>query len=401
MPVIYNEYKGYCIAKSRHDVSKPTEQSTIIHTDGFDHFNWGSIDEEHQRSYDKSYEESGEDSDSGSQSDMYADESKIALNHTGSTNDDHSDTDTISKKGKLSKKEIRDMKRRARGKPKGKRVVETNKSKKKAKKSKDDDPSYNEPSDPNKLIILNRLYKDTIAQFGAKKVREDAKILQFFDISLYKDDIDNLKDDEWLSDNNISFIYEYLERYQLSKYDKLVTQSIQLIRPSLVFMIAISDEPHLLRTQGVIPQLDNAKFIFLPVNDNFDPESVGGGLHWSLVVISILDETAYVFDTLGHSNEREAKRVISNMEKYYGKNTTFEVKIMDTPQQINGSDCGIMVVQITAFLLARLLKLNYLKDHYVDFELKNVEISAISGRIFTLGTLLNLIKHKKEITSPL
>ncbi|ONH65362.1 NEDD8-specific protease 2 [Cyberlindnera fabianii] len=378
MPVIYNEYKGYCIPKSRHDVSEPTEQSTTIYTDGFDHFNWGSIDEEHQRSYDKSYEESGEDSDSGSQSDMYADESKIALNHTGSTNDDHSDTDTISKKGKLSKKEIRDMKRRARGKPKGKRVVETNKSKKKeAKKSKDDDPSYNEPSDPNKLIILNRLYKDTIAQFGAKKVREDAKILQFFDISLYKDDIDNLKDDEWLSDNNISFIYEYLERYQLSKFDKLVTQSIQLIRPSLVFMIAL-------------------------INDNFDPENVGGGLHWSLVVISILDETAYVFDTLGHSNEREeAKRVISNMEKYYGKNTTFEVKIMDTPQQINGSDCGIMVVQITAFLLARLLKLNYLKDHYVDFELKNVEISAISGRIFTLGTLLNLIKHKKEITSPL
>lgn len=369
----YNQFKGYCVPKGR-DSGGGHDYSTQVVTNGFNFFSW---DNDELQQYSKPNHPGSEYIDDeerqGTPDSIYEDEPKMHMNHEmneGIVKRKQSDESSESKK-KSKKKE------------KGKR--------RKKQKNSDSDDFYI-PSDANKIKILNSLHKQILHSISDHKIKDDEKILQFFDISIYKEDLDNLKDDEWLNDNNISFIYEYLERYQLNNFDKLVSNSIILLRPSMVYLLANHPSPKELK--GVLPSLETSKFIFLPVNDNDDVEDACAGSHWSLVVISLLDKTALIYDTLERANESEAKHVISQLAKYLGFN--FQIRIIEkTPQQINGSDCGIMAGQITGFLLSRLLNLKYLEDHFIDMDLNNVEISAIDGRIFIMGTLLNLIKHKQ------
>ncbi len=70
------------------------------------------------------------------------------------------------------------------------------------------------------------------------------RILDYHDTSLYKEDIFNLRDDQWLNDNNLSFVYELLEIKQLSKSERTnygnYPGPIVLLRPSMVYLLAHS-----------------------------------------------------------------------------------------------------------------------------------------------------------------
>jgi sentrin-specific protease 8 len=378
--VIFNEYKGYCIPKNGY--YEDYEDCGEVITDGFDHFNW-----EHEQTKPNNFYELFRDADNEpmKSEELYDNESKVALNHKRSGElKTNAETDEESSP-KAKKKRI----------PKNQRKQERKREKKVKGCKKDKNLQHNfehVASDAQKVRILNQLYKAIVSL--SKKKKMDDKIFQFFDVSIYGEDLLNLKDDEWLSDNNISFIYEYLERYQLSKFDSLVSNAIQLVRPSMVYLLAQTPEPQQLI--GVIPAIENGKFLFLPVNDNDDVEAVGAGSHWSLVVISMLEKIAFVYDSMERANEQEAKDVITKVEKYLSDGTKFQIRIMKTPQQLNGSDCGVIVSQITAFLTSRLLGFKYLKDHYVNLDLQQVKISAIDGRIFMMGTLLNVLRYKME-----
>lgn len=368
LKIIYNQYKGYCVPRGG-DVETKGYRGEKILTNGFDSFNWED-DELQQYSKPKQFYEE-EEKEQVNES-IYDDESKTHLNHEMKELIHHPN-DEISKKVIPKKKH------------EGKR-------RKKQRKSDIDD--FHIPSDVNKVKVLNHLYSQINSTVNLKNMNDDDRLLQFFDITVYKEDLDNLKDDEWLNDNNISFIYEYLERYQLNHFDKIVSNSITLLRPSMVYLLANhpSDPKEL---KGVLPPIEKSKFVFLPVNDNDDVEDACAGSHWSLVIISLLDRTALIYDTLERANETEAKQVISKISQYL--DMKFQIKIIEkTPQQINGSDCGIMVGQITSFLLSRLLNLKYLEENFIDLDLQQVEISAIDGRIFLMGTLLNLVKHKRS-----
>lgn len=387
LKIVYNQYKGYCIPRGN-DIRGPDYITEVV-TNGFNFFNW---DDNQSQEYSNSPNNYGSNSDvldgdeeetSNSSGSMYDNESKVHMNH------EMNEGGVI--KRKLIKPVVQEAEAQLSSKKNKKAVKQKGKRKKKQKQSDPDD--FYIPSDVNKVKILNNLHHQIIHSINHKKISDDEKILQFFDVSIYKEDLDNLKDDEWLNDNNISFIYEYLERYQLNNFDKLVSNSIVLLRPSMVYLLANHPSPKDLK--GVLPPLENTKFIFLPVNDNDDVESSCAGSHWSLVIISLLDRTALIYDTLERANETEAKQVISQASKYLDVN--FQIKIIDkTPQQTNGSDCGVMVGQITSFLLSRLLSLKYLEDHFVNLDMNHVGISAIDGRIFIMGTLLNLIKHKQN-----
>ncbi|ODQ78535.1 hypothetical protein BABINDRAFT_20337, partial [Babjeviella inositovora NRRL Y-12698] len=219
----------------------------------------------------------------------------------------------------------------------------------------------------------------------------DDKILQFEGVSIYKDDVSNLRDDEWLNDNDISFVYELLEAYQLTKLSRKMARraygkpanphTILLLRPSMVFLLAQSRGDEVALLKGVLPPLEKADFIFLPVNDNSDPELVEGGSHWSLIVISILDDKAFVIDTLDAANHREARHIVKQVGYYLG-NPSIDIEELKVPQQINGSDCGILVSQISAILAGKLV--NAKDDHTIDFTMKQYGISAIDGRIWVM-----------------
>ncbi|CCH41875.1 Sentrin-specific protease 2 [Wickerhamomyces ciferrii] len=384
--VVYNQYKGYCIPKGNTGIQSEHSQETI-YTNGFNFFNWED-DELQQYSKITNYNEDEEEQENG---DMYTNESKNHLNHEMS--------DLL--KPSVLKNEITDKindKINDKKQLNGKKIKKQYGKKKKKQKGNSDLDDFNIPSDVNKVAQLNKLHKELIlnlkSQLASTKINDDEKILQFFDVSIYKEELDNLKDDEWLNDNNISFLYEYLERYQLNSFNKLIKDSIILLRPSMVYLLANTSAP--LELKGVLPPLENSKFIFLPVNDNDDVETASAGSHWSLIVISLLDQTAFIYDTMERANETEAIQVIKKLMEYLGYQLKIKI-IENTPQQINGSDCGIMICQITGFLLSRLLNLKYLETNYIDLSLDKVDISAIDGRIFLMGTLLNLVKHKQNL----
>lgn len=406
--VHYNQFKGYCVPKLGKDVDKILEDFNAekeIITDGFDQFNW---DKDQEDTSGHNYES---DKDNNENESIYKDEAKIHMNHedtngvikasslsSGKSFVKHFTEEEETKKGKKQAKKGRKVQKKEKLKDK--------KCKKTKSKNKNDNYEFNHISDASKVKKLNTLYNEILTTFKKHhnlcKVGDDIKILQFFDISIYKEDLFNMKDDEWLNDNNISFIYEYLERYQLQSFideNFIKRDSICLLRPSMVYLLANTPDPSCLK--GVLPPLEKADFIFLPINDSGDVEAVGDGSHWSLVAISMLDRKALVYDTLEKANNKEALEVIKKLIEYLN-NDRFDERyfqleeVEKTPQQLNGSDCGILTSQITSFLLSRLLNLKKLEDHFVNFDLNNVKISSIDGRIFVMGTILNILKYKLE-----
>lgn len=240
------------------------------------------------------------------------------------------------------------------------------------------------------------------------------RVLDFHDITIFKEDIYNLSYDQWLNDNNLSYIYEYFEKAQLNDFiqsndiilnSKLALRfknSIILLKPSIAFLLLMNQDPASLK--GILPPLELASFIFIPINDNDDVELAEGGSHWSLVVISILDRKAFIYDTLSDeqddNNNREAQNLINNLNIYLkahgkmGAGSEIKPEVVPTPQQLNGSDCGVHVLQISAILLSRLIYCQ--ENSIIDLQLDNVWLSAVDGRIFILNSILDIVKKNKQ-----
>ncbi|KAG7883908.1 hypothetical protein KL938_002493 [Ogataea parapolymorpha] len=222
----------------------------------------------------------------------------------------------------------------------------------------------------------------------------DDKVLKFHEITVYREDILNLRDDEWLNDNNLAFIYEYITRVHIEptlrrrirfSNKQMIETSIILLMPTFTFLLAHHPEPTQLR--GVLPPIEKAKFVFMPLNDNEDLGVAEGGYHWSLVVLSVEDRLAMVYDSMESANEQETKQLVSKIEQYYGAKFRIVVDA-HPPQQSNGSDCGISVAGFTAILVARLLKAE--EKHKINMSMENVRFSALDARLFVLKCIKRL-----------
>ncbi|KAJ5682155.1 hypothetical protein N7462_005320 [Penicillium macrosclerotiorum] len=177
-------------------------------------------------------------------------------------------------------------------------------------------------------------------------------------LSLTREDMQSLKND-WLTDNIISFWEEYLEHEFLSQYK---SSNIVLLRPSMSFMILQTPDPHTLR--DALPDFSQATHVFLPINDCHNVTQAEGGTHWSLLLISIVDGSAFHYDSLLHGNFEEARFVTRQFgfllqERLWttlGKQYFEFYHLRDSPQQDGGSDCGVFVcMNMRHLLLKRLL----------------------------------------------
>lgn len=212
----------------------------------------------------------------------------------------------------------------------------------------------------------------------------DKIILEFHDVSVYRADLDNLGDDAWLNDNNLSFAYEYLEHTMLKQFNRKMPHMIQLVKPSIAYLLLHA--PDLATVVGsALPPVDKARFLFLPLNDNPDVGSVEGGTHWSLLVVSVFDKRALYYDSM-YSGFVTAAGVA--MAKRVGAVLGFSLELVsvNTPQQVNGSDCGIIVAEITALLLNRLVQTDGQKP--INLGLDDVSLLASAGRRFLLSRVL-------------
>ncbi|KAI8935912.1 hypothetical protein NX059_007420 [Plenodomus lindquistii] len=212
----------------------------------------------------------------------------------------------------------------------------------------------------------------------------DEAYLSYHDVRVMRADVDSIKDD-WLTDNAIAFWQEFLEREELNAFPKA---SIVLLRPSMSYMLMQTAEP--LSLKEVLPNFATTTHVFLPINDNIDVTQAEGGSHWSLLLVSIIDGVSFHYDSMAQSNEREARNTTMKMEQLIGKRLRF-IPMEDSPQQDNGSDCGVFVcVLMRHLLLKRLLRADASKK--VSMSMRDTHINAKDGR----KTMLKVIEESKK-----
>ncbi|KAF2757238.1 sentrin-specific cysteine protease [Pseudovirgaria hyperparasitica] len=214
--------------------------------------------------------------------------------------------------------------------------------------------------------VSNRL-RDTLSD---KELSE--AYLIYNDVKLTRRDYNSIKDD-WLTDEVISFWEEYLEREELSKYPQA---TISLLRPSMAQLLRKTPDPLTLKSN--LPDFTRTTHVFLPVNNSEDVTEAESGSHWSLLLVSTIDQVAFHYDSLGTENIVQAGKVTQNLGRLINKHIKF-INMEDAPIQNNGSDCGVFVCLIMKHLLLnRLLTVPSKKK--ISMSMVGRDIDADKGR---------------------
>ena len=154
------------------------------------------------------------------------------------------------------------------------------------------------------------------------------------------------------------------------------------------FMLMQAAEP--LALKEVLPNFSKTTHVFLPINDNVDVTQAEGGSHWSLLLVSIIDGVSFHYDSMNQANEREARSTTMKLEQLLGKRLRF-IPMGDSPQQENGSDCGVFVcVLMRHLLLKRLLRAD--ASTKVSMSMRDAHINAKDGR----KTMLKVIEERRD-----
>jgi sentrin-specific protease 8 len=144
----------------------------------------------------------------------------------------------------------------------------------------------------------------------------------------------------------------------------------------MAFMLLQTPNPMSLKS--VLPSFDDTTHIFLPVNDCHNVEVAEGGSHWSLLLVSIVDGVAFHYDSMCPSNLQEAKMLSNHISQLLQRPLRF-VNLDDSPQQENGSDCGVFVCLLMQHLLLGRLLQAHARDK-ISMSMKGKFVDAAGGR---------------------
>ena len=163
-------------------------------------------------------------------------------------------------------------------------------------------------------------------------------ILNFHDAILYESDVDLLQSEfEWLNDACIHFYLTVLQQ----RYPQ-----IKFMDPSVVtYLMHQSDKEDLAEFSKSLE--DSYSVYMIPINDGHATPSlwqhVGGGTHWSLLVVTVATGVCLHIDSVKGRNQLVAQKVADKIvaKVLCHHNELVSVKEVLTPQQLNGYDCGI------------------------------------------------------------
>ncbi|KAL8916134.1 MAG: hypothetical protein Q9172_006440, partial [Xanthocarpia lactea] len=136
--------------------------------------------------------------------------------------------------------------------------------------------------------------------------------------------------------------------------------------------------PNPLTLKDALPDFSKTTHIFLPINDCRNPSVAEGGSHWSLLLVSIVDEVAFHYDSLNPANRDEAIATTKKLGTLLGRELQF-LDLPDTPQQENSSDCGVFVcAQMRHLLLKKLMRAG--KEQKISMSMGDKHINASHAR---------------------
>ncbi|KAL7809776.1 hypothetical protein V8C26DRAFT_264748 [Trichoderma gracile] len=227
-----------------------------------------------------------------------------------------------------------------------------------------------------------------------RQLAPEKAYLSYYDVLLTVEDIKSLKND-WLTDNNIAFWEEYLERETLPRYPQA---RIILLRPSMTFLLM--KEPDMAHVRSALPDFSKVTHVFLPINDNRNVAMAEGGSHWSLLLVSVLDGIAFHYDSLGGANYGEANLATRKLSEIVKRPIRF-VNLDDSPQQENGSDCGVFVCLLMRHLLVKRLLVANAREK-VSMSMAGKMVDSNGGRKEMLRIIENLRKEgeRRRSASP-
>lgn len=142
--------------------------------------------------------------------------------------------------------------------------------------------------------------------------------------------------------------------------------------------------------QEALPDFTGVTHIFLPINDCNNVNQAEGGSHWSLLLVSVMDGVAFHYDSLGAANMHEAYGTTQKLSQLLSIRLKF-INLHDTPQQENGSDCGVYVcLFMKHLLLKRLLMVR--TNEKVSMSMGGRKIDAREGR----REMLRIIEERRR-----
>ena len=160
----------------------------------------------------------------------------------------------------------------------------------------------------------------------------------------------------------------------------------------MVQMLALTSDPNTLRS--ALPNFSQTTHIFLPINDNRNPNMPEAGSHWSLLVVSVADNASFHYDSLNSANEPQAGRISEKLGRLLGRQLVFK-DLDNSPQQLNLSDCGIFVcLTLRHLLVNRLLKRQ--KGEKVSMSMAGRDVDAAKGRKEISNTIESLRREAER-----
>lgn len=128
----------------------------------------------------------------------------------------------------------------------------------------------------------------------------------------------------------------------------------------------------------------------MPITDCNNPNLAEGGTHWSLLLVSVVDGVAFHYDSYFQANQTEAFDVTNKLSRLLSVKLRF-IQLQDTPQQENGSDCGVYVcIFMKHLLLKRLLMVR--TNEKVSMSMGGKKIDAREGR----KEMMRIIEERRK-----
>ncbi|KAJ3437615.1 sentrin-specific protease 8 [Anaeramoeba flamelloides] len=185
-------------------------------------------------------------------------------------------------------------------------------------------------------------------------------LLIYKSVTLYKEDLLPLQVPQmWLTDNQISFYYEYLTETVVNKSGK----KIFLMTPPILMLLSYTNSPQEIKEIFQANDLSKQEYIFLPINNKTDFDQFSGS-HWSLLIFVKSLNTFFYYDSLYQSNFQIATQFAERLapvlvpetiqkDKFGQEEKVFNTNFVEvlSPQQENGFDCGVFSLAFTKFFV--------------------------------------------------
>ncbi|GAB4859247.1 hypothetical protein Ancab_010707 [Ancistrocladus abbreviatus] len=166
-------------------------------------------------------------------------------------------------------------------------------------------------------------------------------ILSYHDVVLRRSDLDILSGPCFLNDRIIEFYFSYLSSCYCS-------DDLLLVPPSIAFWVGSCPGKESLKDFVEPLNLGAKKVVIFPINDNEDVTQAEGGSHWSLLAFERDTNLFIHHDSYGGTNSRHARRLYASVVEFMGSSESNRryMEYSQTPQQVNGYDCGLYVIAI-------------------------------------------------------